>query len=104
MSRGVKILIGIVGTLLLAFLIGVVMCELVFAPVGSTGPESGEEASSSSAEVGLPNPAAVYCEEQGGRVEIRTDADGGQYGICIFADGSECDEWAFYRGECGPGQ
>jgi len=50
----------------------------------------------------LANPAAVYCEEQGGRVEIRTAADGGQYGVCIFVDGSECDEWAFYRGECGP--
>jgi len=52
----------------------------------------------------LPNPASVYCEEQGGTVEIRTEADGGQYGVCIFTDGSECDEWAFYRGECQPGE
>jgi len=104
MSRGVKILIGIVGTLLLVFLIGVALCTLLSAPVRSTGPESGAEASNSSAEVGLPNPAAVYCEEQGGRVEIRTAADGGQYGICLFPDGSECDEWAFYRDECSPGQ
>jgi hypothetical protein len=22
----------------------------------------------------------------------------------LFEDGSECDEWAFYRGECAPGQ
>ena len=42
--------------------------------------------------------------QESGQVEIRTDADGGQYGVCIFADGSECDEWAFYRGECSPGQ
>ncbi len=52
--------------------------------------------------VGMPNPASVYCEEQGGQLEIRSDADGGQYGVCIFSDGSECDEWAFFRGECKP--
>jgi putative hemolysin len=50
----------------------------------------------------LANPAAVYCSEQGYTVEIRTDAEGGQYGVCIFPDGRECDTWAFYRGECGP--
>jgi len=55
-----------------------------------------------STEVGLPNPASVYCEEQGGKLEIREGEDG-QYGICVFDDGSECEEWAFYRGECAPG-
>jgi len=35
-------------------------------------------------------------------VEIRTAEDGSQTGYCIFPDGSECDEWAYYRGECGP--
>jgi hypothetical protein len=50
----------------------------------------------------LPNPASVYCEEQGHRLEIRTAADGSQSGVCVFADGSECDEWAYFRGECGP--
>lgn len=50
----------------------------------------------------LPNPAAVYCEQQGYRLEIRTAADGSQSGVCIFPDGGECDEWAFYRGECAP--
>jgi len=53
---------------------------------------------------GMPNPASVHCQDQGGRLEIRTDADGGQFGVCIFADGSECEEWAFFRGECQPGQ
>jgi hypothetical protein len=53
---------------------------------------------------GLPNPASVFCEANGGTVDIRTDAAGGQYGQCIFADGSECDEWAFFRGQCGAGQ
>lgn len=50
----------------------------------------------------LPNPASVYCEQQGYRLEIRTTADGSQAGVCMFPDGSECDEWAFFRGECSP--
>lgn len=54
-------------------------------------------------QLALPNPASVYCEAQGGRLEIRTDASGGQAGVCIFQDGSECDEWAYLRGECQPG-
>jgi putative hemolysin len=78
-----------------------VLCTVLSAPVRSSGPEP--EATAEPGGAGMPNPAAVYCKEQGGRVEIHTDADGGQYGVCIFGDGSECDEWAFYRGECGPG-
>ena len=50
---------------------------------------------------GLPNPASVYCEEQGGTLEIREEA-AGQYGVCVFDDGSECEEWAYFRGECEP--
>lgn len=49
----------------------------------------------------MPNPASVYCEQNGNQHEIRTADDGSQSGICIFADGSECDEWAYFRGECG---
>ncbi|MGD9048525.1 MAG: DUF333 domain-containing protein [Anaerolineae bacterium] len=52
--------------------------------------------------IGLPNPASVFCEEQGYKLELRTDASG-TAGYCIFPDGSECEEWAFFRGECAPG-
>lgn len=52
--------------------------------------------------IGLPNPASVFCEEQGYKLELRTDASG-TAGYCIFPDGSECEEWAFFRGECTPG-
>ena len=50
----------------------------------------------------MPNPASVYCEQNGNQLEIRTAADGSQNGVCIFPDGSTCDEWAYFRGECGP--
>ena len=50
----------------------------------------------------MPNPASVYCEQNGNKLEIRTAADSSQNGVCVFPDGSTCDEWAYYRGECGP--
>lgn len=71
---------------------------LVACSDGGTTPSAPPEAT----EAGLPNPASVYCEEQGGTLEIRENEEG-QYGVCIFEDGSECDEWEFYRGECQPG-
>ncbi len=48
----------------------------------------------------LANPASVYCEEHGGELEIR-EGDEGQFGVCKLSNGVECEEWAFYRGECG---
>jgi putative hemolysin len=53
-------------------------------------------------QAGMPNPASAYCTQNGNKLEIHTAADGSQNGICVFPDGSTCDEWAYYRGECGP--
>jgi len=50
---------------------------------------------------GIANPASVYCVQQGGKLEIRKDAEGGEYGICILTNGRECEEWKFFRKECG---
>ncbi len=52
----------------------------------------------------LANPAATYCEDQGFRYESRQDEQGNAYGVCVFDDGTECDAWAYFRGECGQGQ
>ena len=41
--------------------------------------------------------------KQGGTLEIRKEA-AGEVGYCKFADGSECEEWAFMRGECKAGK
>ena len=62
------------------------------------------ESQPTSGQLAMPNPASVFCEEQGGQLEIRTDASGAQAGVCLFEDGSQCDEWAFFHGECQPGQ
>ena len=50
----------------------------------------------------MPNPASVYCEQTGNKHELQTASDGSQPGICTFPDGSTCEEWAYFRGECGP--
>jgi putative hemolysin len=50
----------------------------------------------------LANPASVYCIEKNGTLEIR-ESKAGQRGVCIFQDGSECEEWAFFREECQRG-
>jgi dipeptidase D len=52
--------------------------------------------------IGLPNPASKFCVDQGYQLEIRSQ-NRAQVGYCLFPDGSECEEWAFYRGECAPG-
>jgi putative hemolysin len=49
--------------------------------------------------VQIANPASVFCEEHGGKLDIK-DEVGGQVGYCTLPDGKVCEEWAFYRGEC----
>jgi putative hemolysin len=53
-------------------------------------------------QVNMPNPASVYCVQNGNKLEIQTASDGSQSGVCVFPDGSTCDEWAYSRGECDP--
>jgi putative hemolysin len=64
--------------------------------------ETPESVTTDIPQANMPNPASVYCEQTGNKLEIRTAADGSQNGICVFPDGSTCDEWTYYRGECGP--
>ena len=47
----------------------------------------------------MANPASVACVNAGGRLEIKKDATGGEYGMCTFANGTSCEEWALFRGE-----
>ncbi len=47
--------------------------------------------------VAIANPSATFCIEQGGTYDIRKDEDGGAYGMCILADGTEVNAWEYYR-------
>ena len=47
-------------------------------------------------EVGLPNPASVFCAEQGGSPELDQTSDG-VVGYCRFPDGTVVNQWEYYR-------
>lgn len=51
----------------------------------------------------LANPASENCIRRGGTLELRKRGDGGAYGVCLFADNRECEEWAMFRGACPVG-
>jgi putative hemolysin len=69
-----------------------------------SGAPTAEEPTADNAEepgqIGLPNPAAVYCEGLGYTTETR-QTEGGEDAVCIFPDGSECWQWDFLSGRCG---
>ncbi len=47
--------------------------------------------------VGLANPASVFCEEQGGVSLRKTYMDGNEYAICRLKNGTEVEEWDYFR-------
>jgi len=52
---------------------------------------------------GIANPASENCIKEGGQLDIVQRGDGGEYGVCIFEDNRQCEEWALMRGECPAG-
>ncbi len=83
-------------TYMILLIVLISACSVQPTPIPTPPPAS-------SPAVGMPNPASAYCQQQGGKTEIRKDAQGGEVGYCVFPDKSECEEWAFQRGECKPG-
>ena len=47
--------------------------------------------------VGMANPASVHCSEIGGRLVIRKDRAGNEYGFCRLPNRRLCEEWALFR-------
>lgn len=90
-------------------LVGIFSRRQPWPPDGKSKQETAQnqetpiQSSPSGEKANAPNPASVYCEENGGSLELVDDSQG-QYGICFFDDGSFCEEWEFYRGECKRGQ
>lgn len=48
----------------------------------------------------LANPASVNCVQHGGMLSIERRPNGGEFGVCLFADNYQCEEWTLLRGEC----
>jgi uncharacterized protein len=63
-------------------------------PVEKTAPQSGNVSPQ------IANPASKNCIDKGGKLDIRTDSSGGQFGMCVFPNGKTCEEWALMRGQC----
>ncbi|MFA5125980.1 MAG: DUF333 domain-containing protein [archaeon] len=59
-----------------------------------------EPCTGSNAGTQLANPASVNCTDHNGSLEI-IDTNEGQIGICTLPNGKQCEEWAYYRKECG---
>jgi putative hemolysin len=51
----------------------------------------------------IANPASVNCIKRGGTLSIQKRGDGGEYGICMFEENLQCEEWAMFKGECPVG-
>src|SRR4030067_3150003 len=89
-------------TIILLALIACTVAVLAIIGYFSVTQATSDSTATDIPQVNMPNPASVYCEQNGNKLEIQTASDGSQNGICVFPDGSECDEWAYFRGECGP--
>ncbi len=74
-------------------------------PIGGVEAASAAAAQPSrdSTPAAIANPASQNCVQQGGRLQIETRGDDGQFGVCYFEDNRQCEEWALMRGECPVG-
>jgi len=81
-------------------MISILVTGLVLSACSSIMPGPLDPGEKNEAEVGLENPAALYCEELGYTMES-IERDGGMDADCIFPDGSRCGQWDFLSGRCG---
>jgi len=51
----------------------------------------------------MANPASENCLQQGGNLTIEKRGDGGEFGVCTFEGGLQCEEWALFNGDCPVG-
>ena len=72
----------------LAILVGVVVLLAAFDAVAQST---------------LANPASQNCAAKGGKLTIENNPKGGEYGVCVFADNLQCEEFAMLRGQCRTG-
>jgi len=89
-----------------AFILLAMVVLVAGAPAGDASPATRElafadrAASSCESGIGTPNPADVYCAEMGYQTRAVEEASGVR-AECVFPDGTSCDAWQFFTGECG---
>lgn len=62
----------------------------------SHSPAPSSAPSGTSPNVGMANPASVFCLQQGGKLRMVKTAQG-EHAMCVLPDGREIEEWAFFR-------
>ena len=70
----------------------------------TTNTETTTETARNENQVAIANPASSHCVKSGGKLKIRKDKTGGEFGVCEFKDGSRCEEWKFFHRQCAPGE
>ena len=76
---------------------------LIITLIGGCSYFKNKEVNKPKYKIEIPNPALLNCINKGGTILIQKRGDGGEYGICIFEDNRQCEEWALFRGKCPVG-
>ena len=78
----------------------IVLCTLALlmsAAVAGCAPKNDAKTDTATPRVGMANPASEYCVKKGGKVEIKKNSEGAEYGICHLTDGTQIEEWELFR-------
>jgi putative hemolysin len=89
------------------FILGLCVIAIIFitgctqeaTPVQMKATTLANEITTVPTSAGIANPASVNCGNLGGITEIKKNPDGSEYGMCTFANGTTCEEWALFRNE-----
>lgn len=85
------------------FLKSVLAFSIFIVLAGCGSPTTSQPAPTQTSTGQIANPASENCVRQGGTLVIQKRGDGGEYGVCVFEDNRQCEEWAMFRGECPVG-
>ncbi len=89
---------------LLNSILSLLIVAIVLGACSKTDSQSESESDKSEKQSSqLANPASENCVNKGGQLVIEKRGDGGEYGICLFEDNMQCEEWAMLRGNCPVG-
>ena len=89
---------------LLNSILSLLIVAIVLGACSKTDSQSESESDKSEKQSSqLANPASVNCVKKGGKLIIEKRGDGGEYGLCLFEDNMQCEEWAMLRGNCPVG-
>lgn len=69
----------------------------ITAVLSACGAGEGARAAAEAPRLGIANPASEHCVAKGGKVEIKKNAEGAEYGICHLPDGTQVEEWELFR-------